>query len=100
MSKTVIVTGGAGFIGSHLVDAMIERGYRVAVIDDLSSGSKTNLNPQAEFYELDIRSDEAINVIKQTKPNLIFHFAAQISVPESFRDPLKDTDLNLISTIK
>lgn len=100
MSKKVLVTGGAGFIGSHLVDAMIKRGNSVIVIDDLSSGSKANLNPHAEFYELDIRSAEAINVIKQTEPNLIFHFAAQISVPESFRDPLKDIDLNLISTIK
>ena len=92
-----IVTGGAGFIGSHLVDALIERGDEVLVIDDLSTGSEANLNPKAEFQKLDIRDREGVfRAFGEFSPELVFHQAAQASVSVSVKEPAYDAAVNLL----
>ena len=98
--KTAIVTGGAGFIGSHLVDALVKRNYRVIVIDDLSTGSKENVNPKAIFKKLDIREPAAAALVKKLKPDVIFHLAAQISIPVSVKDPVMDAETNVMATLR
>ncbi len=91
----ILVTGGAGFIGSNVVDKFIELGHQVIVVDDLSTGFKHNVNPKAKFYELDIRSKELAKVFKVEKPDIVNHHAAQISVPVSVQDPEFDADVNV-----
>ena len=96
----ILVTGGAGFIASHIVDKYIELGHEVIVIDDLSSGSKDNINPDARFYGQDIRFLNSIHrIIKFEKPQIINHHAAQISVPESVTMPNMDLSINVQGTI-
>ena len=97
--KTALVTGGAGFIGSHLVDRLLSLGYKVVVIDDLSHGKRQNLNPAAVFYHTDIAQVQADEVFQQQRPGLVFHLAAQISVSRSTRDPVKDAEINTIGTL-
>jgi len=92
---TVLVTGGAGFIGSHIVDLLCEHGHEVIVIDNLSSGLRAHLPTGVTFYEYDIRSREARTVLQQHTPDLIVHAAAQISVRESMDDPLFDAEVNV-----
>jgi UDP-glucose 4-epimerase len=96
----VFVTGGAGFIGSHVVDLLIKNGYEVVVIDDLSTGRPKNLNPAATFHQLDIRSPELEKLFEQEKPDFISHHAAQISVRNSVIDPLFDADVNILGSLK
>lgn len=91
----ILVTGGAGFIGSNVVDGYIEQGHEVIVADDLSSGKRSNVNPRATFYEVDVRSREMEKVMEQEKPEIINHHAAQISVPASVSDPMLDADINI-----
>lgn len=91
----VLVTGGAGFIGSHVVDAYIEAGYEVVVVDDLSSGMLENLNPLAKFYQLDIRSGDLGAIFDVEKPDIVNHHAAQIDVRRSVADPIFDADVNI-----
>ncbi len=91
----IIVTGGAGFIGSHVVDAYVEEGHEVHVVDNLSSGRMENVNSRAQFYNIDVRSPDFKRLIKEVSPEVINHHAAQISVPESVRDPLTDADINI-----
>jgi UDP-glucose 4-epimerase len=91
----ILVTGGAGFIGSHVVDAYIEAGHDVTVIDDLSSGKRENLNPRARFYQTDIRSEEIEKIFAVERPEVLNHHAAQISVPASVQDPVFDADVNI-----
>lgn len=87
--QTVLVTGGAGFIGSHLVDALIKKGYRTVVIDDLSGGYTTNVNPKAEFFQLDLRKqDETAQLIAKIKPELIFHLAANAAENKAQFSPI------------
>lgn len=95
MSKKAIVTGGAGFIGSHITDLLLENGYDVSVIDDLSSGNKKNLSPQAKLYVEDIRSEISRKIILDTKPDVFVHCAAQMSVRVSMDDPIMDTSINV-----
>jgi UDP-glucose 4-epimerase len=95
----VVATGGAGFIGSHLVDALLERGDEVIVIDDLSSGDKQQLPPEAEFHQLDIRSRHAAELIRRRRPDAVAHHAAQMSVSRSVREPLFDADVNLVGSL-
>ncbi|MFC1898478.1 NAD-dependent epimerase/dehydratase family protein [Candidatus Cloacimonadota bacterium] len=90
----IIVTGGAGFIGSNVVDEYIRLGHEVIVIDNLSTGSRKNLNPAAKFYEIDIRDKKLEEVFAREEPDVINHHAAQISVPISVQDPLLDADVN------
>jgi len=96
----VIVSGGAGFIASHIVDGLITAGHEVAVIDNLSTGLKENLNPKAKFYEKDITDKKTVGEIFQTEaPEAVFHLAAQASVPHSVKEPAEDVRINVIGII-
>ena len=94
-----LVTGGAGFIGSHLVDRLIKEGHKVAVIDNLSTGRKENLNPKAKFYKIDICSYRISQIFKKEKPEVVFHYAAQIDVRKSVKDPVEDAKINILGTL-
>jgi len=91
----ILVTGGAGFIGSNVVDGYVEAGHEVLVVDNLSGGRLSNVNPKARFYEMDIRSGEIDGLMERERPDVLNHHAAQISVPESVSDPLLDADINI-----
>ncbi len=95
----VLVTGGAGFIGSHLVDGLIQAGDQVVVVDDLSSGSLRNLNRSAKFYQMDIGSPELKDLFEIEKPESVVHLAAQISVTKSVQDPLSDARVNILGSL-
>jgi len=99
LPKTCLVTGAAGFIGSHLVDRLLLNGYRVAGIDDLSSGDLSRLPTSFDLREMDIRDPGARHVISEINPDLIFHLAAQISVAVSAREPQFDADVNVGGTL-
>jgi UDP-glucose 4-epimerase len=96
----ILVTGGAGFIGSHVVDTFIANGHEVVIVDDLSTGRRSNLNPAATFYQIDIRSDELKEVFEKEKPHVVDHHAAQMDVRRSVVDPLFDADVNVLGSIK
>jgi len=96
----ILVTGGAGFIGSHVVDAYIAAGHHVAIVDNLASGRRENLNPHATFYEVDIRDAELLaEVFARETPDVVNHHAAQIDVGRSVREPLYDADVNILGTL-
>ncbi|MDP2641146.1 MAG: NAD-dependent epimerase/dehydratase family protein [Candidatus Yanofskybacteria bacterium] len=95
----ILITGGAGFIGSHVVDLLIQKGYSVAIVDNLSTGKKRNINPRARFYKLDIKSPKLKEVFKKEKPKAVFHFAAQISVRKSTHDPIADAKENILGSL-
>jgi UDP-glucose 4-epimerase len=95
----VLVTGGAGFIGSHVVDALIEEGHTVVVVDDLSTGRVEHVNPQATFYHVDIRSPELAEVFQRERPDLINHHAAHADVRRSVVDPRYDADVNILGSL-
>ena len=88
----VVLTGGAGFIGSHIADKLLERDHAGAVVDDLSSGKRENVPAQARFYEADIRSGCA-EVFEDFKPEALCHQAAQMDVRRSVREPAFDADV-------
>jgi UDP-glucose 4-epimerase len=96
MAETVVVTGGAGFIGSHVVDKLLAVGYRVVVIDDLSTGRKANLPDEVELHEVDIRSSEIAPLMKELAPDSVIHLAAQIDVRRSLKEPKLDADINIM----
>jgi len=96
----ILVTGGAGFIGSHIVNSYIELGHNVIVIDDLSSGDKNLINPKANFYHLNINSQEVKSILEKEKISVINHHAAQISVSDSVVNPLFDANSNIIGTLQ
>lgn len=95
----ILVTGGAGFIGSHVVDACVEAGHDVIVVDNLSSGRRANLNPRARFYELDIRGPELDAVFARERPEVVSHHAAQVDVRRSTAEPLFDAEVNLLGSL-
>ena len=100
MADTAIVTGGAGFIGSHIVDALLENGYSVAVIDNLSTGKRGNVNPDAHFYEVDIRDARAVcEVFENERPTVVSHQAAQADVRASVADPVGYAETNILGTL-
>jgi UDP-glucose 4-epimerase len=100
MTKHVLITGGAGFIASNLADAYVARGWRVTIVDNLSTGDRRNLNPSAEFHELDIRDAAAGDLIRKLKPDVISHHAAQMDVRKSVQDPAADADVNVVGTLR
>jgi UDP-glucose 4-epimerase len=95
MPKKILVTGGAGFIGSTIADLFLEAGWDVAILDDLSSGRRENVPPRARFYPCDVRSAAALEAIEKEKPDVLCHQAAQIDVRKSMADPRFDADVNL-----
>jgi UDP-glucose 4-epimerase len=95
----IVVTGGAGFIGSNIVDAYIERGHEVHILDDLSTGQRRNLNPKAEFHEVDIAYPQAARLIEGIKPDVLSHQAAQMDVRHSVADPTFDARVNILGFI-
>jgi UDP-glucose 4-epimerase len=95
----VIVTGGAGFIGSHIVDMLVEKNYEVCIIDDMSHGKQENVNNKAMLYKMDIRNSKIIDVFRKEKPDYVIHEAAQICVNNSIINPIEDAEINIIGTI-
>lgn len=95
----VLVTGGAGFIGSHVVDAYVEQGCEVWVLDDLSSGFEKNINPKAEFVKADINDEKSRKLILDEKFDFVNHHAAQMNVRVSVDDPLFDARTNILGTL-
>jgi UDP-glucose 4-epimerase len=96
----VLVTGGAGFIGSHLADAYLGRGWRVSIVDNLSTGRRENVDPRAELFEMDIRDDRAAALIAELKPDIVSHHAAQMDVRRSVADPAYDADVNVVGSAR
>lgn len=92
----VLITGGAGFIGSNVADGLLEKNYKVIIVDNLSNGKKENIPPGAKFYRCDIRDKKLYDIFKVEKPAVIIHNAAQLSVRVSVEDPLMDADINII----
>ncbi len=95
----ILVTGGAGFIGSHIVDAYITLGHEVVVVDNLITGQRKNLNPQAKFYELDIRFAELRDLVAAEAPDIINHQAAQMNIRQSVIAPCFDAENNILGSI-
>ncbi len=95
----VVVTGGAGFVGSHLVAALIRADYKVSVIDNLSTGQKKYVPRFCKFYKLDVRSPKLGALLKKIKPDYVCHLAAQVSVPDSVREAANDAAINIVGTI-
>src|SRR3712207_2133269 len=95
----VLLTGGAGFIGSHVAERLLERGHEVAIVDDLSTGKRENVPEGARFYEADVRSGCA-EVFKEFGPEALCHQAAQMDVRRSVREPDFDADVNILGTVR
>jgi len=99
MSSTVCVTGGAGFIGSHVAEALVARGHRVIILDDLSSGRRSNVPAGAELVVLDVRSREAAELLVDRGVEILVHHAAQMDVRRSVEDPRFDADVNILGLL-
>jgi UDP-glucose 4-epimerase len=96
----ILVTGGAGFIGSHVVDAYIGARHQVVVLDDLSTGKKENLNPKAKFYEMSILDEKLEPLLRDEKIEAVNHHAAQIKVGVSMEDPAFDVKVNILGSVQ
>jgi len=97
-NKTILITGGAGFIGSHLVDRLIKEGYKVIVVDNLFTGREKNINQDAKFYKVSVQNLKIPRIFKNEKPVVVFHYAAQVDVRESIKNPIKDANINILGT--
>jgi len=96
----ILVTGGAGFIGSHVVDAYINDNHNVVIVDDMSRGRKEFINPRATFHQISISDPQLANIIQKESIKVISHHAAQISVSDSVKNPVKDAKSNIIGTLQ
>ena len=94
-----LVTGGAGFIGSNVVDGLIEAGYEVVVVDNLITGKRENVNPKARFYRVDITSPDLEEVFERERPDYVNHHAAQMNVRKSVDDPMYDARVNVLGSV-
>jgi UDP-glucose 4-epimerase len=99
MSPRALVTGGAGFIGSHIADALLDRGFTVVVLDDLSTGRRENLPAGCEFAQLDVRSADAARLVREGGFDVVLHEAAQIDVRKSVADPVADASINILGAL-
>ncbi|HEY3288158.1 MAG TPA: NAD-dependent epimerase/dehydratase family protein [Gemmatimonadaceae bacterium] len=99
MTSRALVTGGAGFIGSHIADALLDRGFHVVVLDDLSSGRRENVPAAAEFVQLDVRSADAARLLREGGFDVVLHQAAQIDVRKSVNDPVHDASINVLGAL-
>jgi UDP-glucose 4-epimerase len=96
----ILVTGGAGFIGSHIVDAYVAKGHKVSIVDNLNTGFRKNLNPKARFYKADVLDAKAIrDIIRKEQPEVLSHQAALVAVAKSIRDPLPTLAVNVLGTV-
>ena len=95
----VLVTGGAGFIGSHVADVFLDKGWDVTVVDDLTSGKKENVPAAAEFHRVSVTSPELARLVTQTRFDVVTHLAAQIDVRKSVADPVTDATINILGTL-
>ncbi|TCS95632.1 NAD-dependent epimerase/dehydratase family protein [Hazenella coriacea] len=96
----ILVTGGAGFVGSHIVDQCQSRGDQVAIIDNISTGKKSNIHPDTELYTIDLTNPELLELMTQIKPDVVIHQAAQTRVQTSVEDPIFDATTNVLGTIQ
>jgi UDP-glucose 4-epimerase len=96
---SVLISGGAGFIGSHVTEMFLARGYTVTIIDDLSTGKRENVDTRATLHELDIRSRESAALLHTLRPDVIVHLAAQMDVRKSVANPVFDASVNITGTI-
>lgn len=96
----ILITGGAGFIGSHLSDALLAAGHEITIIDDLSSGTKDFLPKEAEFLKMDIRNEKLTDIFKERHFDIIYHEAAQTMVPASIDNPYLDADINISGMLR
>jgi len=96
----IVVTGGAGFIGSHVVELYVARGHEVLIVDNLATGKRENLHPKARFFELDIRDPKTAALIRSERPDVVNHHAAQMDVRKSVADPIFDATTNILGTIE
>ena len=98
-SKNILVTGGAGFIGSHLVNELLKQGNKVVVIDNLSSGKKENIKSGAKFYKVDVRSKKISEIFRKENFQIVFHLAAQPLVDEAYKNPYSAIETNVMGTV-
>jgi UDP-glucose 4-epimerase len=97
--EKVLITGGAGFIASQIADALIEHGREVVIVDDLSHGSITNINPKAKFYKVDIRDQNLDEIFAKERPQIVNHHAARTSVTHSLSKPTDDAEVNILGAL-
>lgn len=97
--ETILITGGAGFIGSHIADKLIKRGYKIIIVDNLSSGRKENLNSKAKFYKADICDIKISKIFQKERPQIVIHMAAQVSIAKSVENPVRDAEINILGSI-
>ena len=95
----ILVTGGAGFIGSHIVDALIEQGHQVVVVDNLATGFLGNVNPNARFYKVSICDAELTNIFERERPEIVSHQAAQMVIARSVDEPIFDAQENILGSL-
>lgn len=99
-NKTILITGGAGFIGSHLVDELVKKNHRVVVVDKLYTGNKENLNPRARFFEFDVQNQKVFDTFKKEKPEIVYYLSGPINLRRRVDDPLFKKSLDILKSLK
>src|SRR5262245_21700511 len=95
----VLVTGGAGFIGSHIVDECLKAGHEVVIVDNLAAGARAIINPAAKLHKVSITDKIVQQIVAEERVEAIIHTAAQVGVPSSIENPLHDADINILGTV-